>query len=52
MEGTLNVIFDYCSIPLGTYFKLGAQAGVLSNFKELPYLCFWHSCIMWLRGTE
>ena len=40
MRGTLNVMFDYCSIPLGTYFKLGAQAGFLSNFEKSPYLCF------------
>ena len=43
MKGTLNVMFDYCSIPLGTYFKLGAQAGFLSNFEKSPYLCFWRS---------
>ena len=40
MKGTLNVMFDYCSIPLGTYFKLGAQARFLSNFEKSPYLCF------------
>ena len=43
MKGTLNVMFDYCSILLGTYFKLGAQAGLLSNFEISPYLCFWRS---------
>ena len=43
MRGTLNVMFDYCSIPLCTYLKLGAQAGFLSNFEKSPYLCFWHS---------
>ena len=37
MKGTLNVMPDYCSIPLGTYFKLGAQAGFLSNFEKSPY---------------
>ena len=41
MKGTLNVMFDYCSIPIGTYFKFGAQAGFLSNFEKSPYLCFW-----------
>ena len=24
MKGTLNIMFDYCYIPLGTYFKLGS----------------------------
>ena len=43
MEGTLNVMFDYCYIPPGTYFTLRAQAGFLSNFGKSPYLCFWHS---------
>ena len=43
MKGTLNVMFDYCSIPFGTYFKLGAQARFLSNFEKSPYLCFWRS---------
>ena len=43
MRGTLNVMFDYCPIPLGTYFKLGAQAGFLSNVEKSPYLCFWRS---------
>ena len=43
MRGTLNIMFDYCSIPLSTYFKLGAQAGFLSNFEKSPYLCFWRS---------
>ena len=40
MKGTFNVMFDYCSIPLGTYIKLGAQARFLSNFEKSPYLCF------------
>ena len=40
MKGTLNVMFDYCSIPIGSYFKLGAQAGFLSNWEKSPYLCF------------
>ena len=43
MKGTLNVMFDYCSISLDTYFKLGAQARLLSNFEKSPYLCFWRS---------
>ena len=43
MKGTLNVMVDYCYIPLGTYFKLGAQAGFLSNFGKSPYLRFWRS---------
>ena len=40
MKGTLNVMFDYCSIPLATYFKPGAQVRFLSNFEKSPYLCF------------
>ena len=43
MKCTLNVIFDYGSIPLGTYLKLDAQAGFLSNFEKSPFLCFWSS---------
>ena len=43
MKGTLNVMFDYCSILLDTYFKLGAQARFLSNFEKSPFLCFWRS---------
>ena len=43
MKRTLNAMFDYCSMPLGAYFKLGAQAGFLSNFEKSPYLCFWRS---------
>ena len=41
MYGTPNGMFCYCYIglPIGTYFKLGAQAGILSNFEKSPYLC-------------
>ena len=57
MRGTLNVMFDYCSIPLGTYFKLGAQAGScqISRNRLICILVFAtrvKSLILWLRGTK
>ena len=36
MKGTLNAMFDYCYIPLGTYLKLSAQAGFRSSFEKSP----------------
>ena len=40
MKGTQHIMFDYCYIPLGTYFKLSAQAGFMSNFQKIPLFMF------------